>query len=97
MRLGLKLGFASVSAFLYCLVEYNLEHFVSSAAEKSGCKHLLVFQHIPWFLKDGAEEDEYFNINKDIRIPMLDKLHQAGKFVLSIKDPWESMISLTFL
>ncbi|XP_072043381.1 serine/threonine-protein phosphatase CPPED1-like [Amphiura filiformis] len=49
-----------------------------AAAQSSGCKHLVVIQHIPWFLKDGEEEDDYFNINRDVRIPMLDKLHKAG-------------------
>ncbi|XP_041468404.1 serine/threonine-protein phosphatase CPPED1-like [Lytechinus variegatus] len=48
------------------------------AAKSSGCKHLLIFQHIPWFLNKPDEEDEYFNIDLDIRMPMLDKFIAAG-------------------
>lgn len=41
-------------------------------------KHSIVFQHIPWFLRDPSEEDEYFNINKSIRMEWLNKFYQAG-------------------
>lgn len=41
-------------------------------------KHLVVFQHIPWFLKDHEEENQYFNIDKELRLRMLDKLYEAG-------------------
>ncbi|XP_072167259.1 serine/threonine-protein phosphatase CPPED1-like [Diadema setosum] len=47
-------------------------------AKSSGCKQLVLFQHIPWFLKTADEENDYFNIDKDIRIPMLDKFIAAG-------------------
>lgn len=49
-----------------------------AAAKSSGCKHLVLFQHIPWFLQTADEEDEYFNINRDVRIPMLEKFLAAG-------------------
>lgn len=48
------------------------------AAKSSGCKHLVLFQHIPWFLNTPDEENEYFNIDQDIRKPMLDKFLAAG-------------------
>ncbi|XP_002739121.1 serine/threonine-protein phosphatase CPPED1-like [Saccoglossus kowalevskii] len=47
-------------------------------AQTSGCKHLVIFQHIPWFLKDPNEEKEYFNIELNLRLRMLDKFHKAG-------------------
>lgn len=43
-----------------------------------GCKHLITFQHIPWFLQDPDEGKDYFNIEKELRHEMLEKFHQAG-------------------
>ena len=40
--------------------------------------HVIVFQHIPWFLKSAEEEDEYFNIPNVRRGPMLDMLQRGG-------------------
>jgi 3',5'-cyclic AMP phosphodiesterase CpdA len=31
-------------------------------AKASGAKHIVVFQHHPWFIKESAEADQYFNI-----------------------------------
>lgn len=45
-----------------------------------GCKHLITFQHIPWFLQDPDEGKDYFNIEKELRHEMLEKFHQAGRF-----------------
>ncbi|XP_038064476.1 serine/threonine-protein phosphatase CPPED1-like isoform X2 [Patiria miniata] len=42
------------------------------------CKHVVVFQHIPWFLKSPNEENDYFNTDIRLRLPMLEKLHKAG-------------------
>jgi len=42
------------------------------------CTHCIVFQHIPWFLQTPDEDKEYFNIEKDTRFRMLDKLRSAG-------------------
>lgn len=41
-------------------------------------KHTIVFQHIPWFLREPGEEKEYFNIEYELRLRMLDKLYAAG-------------------
>ncbi|RWS15909.1 purple acid phosphatase-like protein [Dinothrombium tinctorium] len=41
-------------------------------------RHVIVFQHIPWFLQKADEENDYFNIEKDLRIKMLDKFEKAG-------------------
>ncbi|XP_071832376.1 serine/threonine-protein phosphatase CPPED1-like [Apostichopus japonicus] len=43
-----------------------------------GCKHLITFQHIPWFLKHPDEGNDYFNIDRNVRSKMLEKLHKAG-------------------
>lgn len=47
-------------------------------AQRSGAKHVVVFQHIPWFLRKSDEEKEYFNIVLDLRLRMLDKFYKAG-------------------
>lgn len=41
-------------------------------------KHAILFQHIPWFLREPDEEKEYFNIEQELRIRMLDKFYDAG-------------------
>jgi len=43
-------------------------------AENSG--RIIVFQHIPLFLKEPDEADQYFNIPKDVRARYLKLLHQ---------------------
>jgi 3',5'-cyclic AMP phosphodiesterase CpdA len=44
----------------------------------TGVKHIIVFQHIPFFLKDPNEEDQYFNIPKVARERYLRLLHEYG-------------------
>ena len=46
--------------------------------ERTKAKHLLVFQHQPWFLEEADEEDQYFNIPKERRMPMLEEMTKAG-------------------
>lgn len=46
--------------------------------ERTQAKHLLVFQHQPWFLEEPDEEDQYFNIPKERRMPMLEEMAKAG-------------------
>ncbi|CAG7837529.1 unnamed protein product [Allacma fusca] len=42
-------------------------------------KHTVAFQHIPYFLKTPDEEDDrYFNISKELRLELLEKLRDAG-------------------
>ena len=36
-------------------------------AKSAGAKHILVFQHISFFLKEAGEPDQYFNIPPDVR------------------------------
>lgn len=41
-------------------------------------KYSIIFEHIPWFLKHFDEEDEYFNIKREIRLNWLRKFYEAG-------------------
>jgi 3',5'-cyclic AMP phosphodiesterase CpdA len=47
-------------------------------AKQDGVKHLIVFQHIPFFLKEAGEEDQYFNIPRQTRLRYLKLLHESG-------------------
>ena len=47
-------------------------------ARKSKPRHLLVFQHHAWFLKDPAEKDGYFMIPQSRRLPALAQMKDAG-------------------
>lgn len=42
----------------------------------------VVFQHIPYFIEDPNEEKEYFNLDQKFRIKILDKLRDAGGYLL---------------
>lgn len=46
---------------------------------KSGkYKHVIIFQHIPWFLSDPEEEKVFFNILPDLRKNMLQKFYDSN-------------------
>ncbi|XP_054714011.1 serine/threonine-protein phosphatase CPPED1-like isoform X2 [Uloborus diversus] len=46
---------------------------------KSGkYKHVIMFQHIPWFLREHDEPKEYFNIEPQLRQEMLKKFYDAN-------------------
>jgi predicted phosphodiesterase len=47
-------------------------------AKSAGAKRIIVFQHIPFFLKEAGEPDDYFNIPPDVRRRYLDLIHQYG-------------------
>jgi 3',5'-cyclic AMP phosphodiesterase CpdA len=47
-------------------------------AKQGGARHLVVFQHHPWFLKDASEADQYFNIPLAHRARYLALFHQYG-------------------
>jgi 3',5'-cyclic AMP phosphodiesterase CpdA len=47
-------------------------------ARQEGARQLIVFQHIPFFLKEAGEEDQYFNIPRDTRQRYLKLLHEYG-------------------
>lgn len=42
-------------------------------------QRIIVFQHIPFFLNKIDEDNNYFNIEKNFRLQMLEKLYAAGK------------------
>lgn len=46
-------------------------------AKKKGYKHILVFQHHPYFVKNLEEKDEYFNIPIQVRQDYLDLFHKS--------------------
>ncbi|XP_024141241.1 serine/threonine-protein phosphatase CPPED1 [Oryzias melastigma] len=57
-----------------------LEEQLSRAASSSSArpKHILVFQHIPLYLKNPDEEEDYFNLQKGVRQKLLDRFRKAG-------------------
>uniref|UniRef100_A0A3P9IXN9 Serine/threonine-protein phosphatase CPPED1 n=1 Tax=Oryzias latipes TaxID=8090 RepID=A0A3P9IXN9_ORYLA len=57
-----------------------LDDQLSTAASSSsaGPKHILVFQHIPLYLKRPDEENDYFNLQKEVRQKLLDRFRKAG-------------------
>jgi serine/threonine-protein phosphatase CPPED1 len=47
-------------------------------------KHVVVFQHHPWFLKAANEPDQYFNIPRERRTNYLALFHESGvKYLFS--------------
>ncbi|XP_070708518.1 serine/threonine-protein phosphatase CPPED1 [Pempheris klunzingeri] len=57
-------------------LEEQLRRASSSTEPKP--KHILVFQHIPLYLKSPDEEDDYFNLQKGVRQNLLDRFRKAG-------------------
>lgn len=49
-----------------------------SEARQSGARHIVVFQHHPWFLKIASEPDQYFNIPLAHRTRYLAMFHKYG-------------------
>lgn len=47
-------------------------------SKKLGIRHLFVFQHHPWFLKDRDEADQYFNVPGQTRRTYLELLRSYG-------------------
>ena len=47
-------------------------------AKASGTKHIIVFQHISFFLKEANEPDQYFNIETPVRARYLKLMHDSG-------------------
>jgi UDP-2,3-diacylglucosamine pyrophosphatase LpxH len=53
-------------------------------ARSSGARHIVVFQHHPWFLESPSEPDQYFNIPLVRRTPYLALFRAAGvKYLVS--------------
>ncbi|XP_076207222.1 serine/threonine-protein phosphatase CPPED1 isoform X6 [Aptenodytes patagonicus] len=49
-----------------------------AVAEKHKCKHIIVFQHIPLFLRKPDEDHDYFNLEKSVRREIMEKFHKAA-------------------
>ncbi len=47
-------------------------------ARKEGARHIVIFQHHPWFLKTADEDDQYFNIPRERRGSYLKLFHEFG-------------------
>lgn len=47
-------------------------------AKRDGVKYLIVYQHHPFFLKDPAEPEQYFNIGLEVRRRYLEIFHEFG-------------------
>src|SRR5436190_10331184 len=53
-------------------------------AKAANPKHIVVFQHHPWFIKTPDESDQYFNIPIERRTTYLRMFHEAGvKYLFS--------------
>eukprot|EP00092_Neocalanus_flemingeri_P034027 GFUD01037003.1.p1 GENE.GFUD01037003.1~~GFUD01037003.1.p1 ORF type:complete len:302 (+),score=62.53 GFUD01037003.1:108-1013(+) len=62
---------------LYKQHETWLESELKTATER-GVEHIVVFQHIPWFVEKSDEEKIYFNVEKELRMKKLEQFHKAG-------------------
>ncbi|UYV82528.1 CPPED1 [Cordylochernes scorpioides] len=51
--------------------------WLDSELADNNYRHLVIFQHIPWFLTRPDEPKQYFNIDFDLRHKMLSKFKQA--------------------
>jgi 3',5'-cyclic AMP phosphodiesterase CpdA len=49
-----------------------------TAASRSGARHVVIFQHHPWFLARADEPDQYFNIPLARRTPLLHLFRESG-------------------
>jgi 3',5'-cyclic AMP phosphodiesterase CpdA len=49
-----------------------------AGARERGSRHIVVFQHHPWFLKNASEPDEYFNIPRERRATYLSLFREFG-------------------
>jgi 3',5'-cyclic AMP phosphodiesterase CpdA len=47
-------------------------------APSSGARHVVIFQHHPWFLDKAEEADQYFNVPLARRTPLLSLFRSAG-------------------
>lgn len=47
-------------------------------AKGEGAKHIVIFQHHPWFLKSVDETNQYFNLPREARAKYLPLFHEFG-------------------
>uniref|UniRef100_A0AAV2LS18 Calcineurin-like phosphoesterase domain-containing protein n=1 Tax=Knipowitschia caucasica TaxID=637954 RepID=A0AAV2LS18_KNICA len=58
-------------------LEQQLSRASASSATQPKPKHVLVFQHIPLYLKSPDEDDDYFNLRREVRQQLMDKFKRA--------------------
>eukprot|EP00088_Acartia_fossae_P001366 TRINITY_DN10528_c0_g1_i2.p1 TRINITY_DN10528_c0_g1~~TRINITY_DN10528_c0_g1_i2.p1 ORF type:complete len:304 (+),score=49.40 TRINITY_DN10528_c0_g1_i2:42-953(+) len=46
--------------------------------ERKQAKHTILFHHIPWFLEEPDEANQYFNIEPEMRMKKLNQFYDAG-------------------
>lgn len=56
----------------------NWLHAELNKAKTAGTKHIVVFQHHPWFLENVEEETQYFNIPLAPRLIYMKLFHEYG-------------------
>ncbi|KAM5153187.1 serine/threonine-protein phosphatase CPPED1 [Mantella aurantiaca] len=49
-----------------------------AVAQQRKCKQVIIFQHIPLFLQNPDEENNYFNLERSLRQELLQMFHKAG-------------------
>jgi len=57
------------------------EQWLAAELEKANTlnvNHVVIFQHIPWFVKEADEDKFYFNVEKVLRKTKLDQFYDAG-------------------
>lgn len=96
----------------FCLwSSVTLSSLTSASTQVPKPKHVLVFQHIPLYLKSPDEDDDYFNLQMGVRQNLLDKFKKAGRrrgdnlldfyifyrFTLSLNEPAQSDYASTLL
>lgn len=59
-------------------LEEQLSRASASSAAEAKPKHVLVFQHIPLYLKSPDEDDDYFNLQGAVRQQLIDRFKRAG-------------------
>jgi len=80
---GIVLNSSLIHSPAKAMKDYQAQHawlraeFVK-AKQDAAAKHIIVFQHHPWFLASAPEPDQYFNIPLARRAPMLQLFRDAG-------------------
>ncbi|XP_057682494.1 serine/threonine-protein phosphatase CPPED1 [Corythoichthys intestinalis] len=55
-----------------------LDKLLSKVSSSSQPKHIVVFQHIPLYVKKPDEDDDYFNLQREVRQKLMERFNKAG-------------------
>ncbi|XP_061912206.1 serine/threonine-protein phosphatase CPPED1 isoform X1 [Entelurus aequoreus] len=61
-----------------------------SYSSSTAPKHIIVFQHIPLYIKNHDEEDGYFNLQREVRQKLIDRFKKAAVVAGHTTDSWEN-------